>query len=244
MKEKLKYGVDAPLVPILYIGVGLIVLIVGILALAGVITHYNGAGWTLAYGIFMIAGGLTFIHTSLRGKFVIWKNLLSGFKIKRNSKVVDLGCGHGAVMLEVAKHLDQNGKITGVDIWRSQDQSNNSVHATNKNLTDANLSVPTELVTADMRDLPFKASQFDYAVTGFAVHNIKPRADREKALAEAYRVLKKDGKLLLVDTGSKHKEYIQKLQELGMRDITMNQAGFNGWWSGPWMSSYIITATK
>src|SRR5215471_20907344 len=39
------------------------------------------------------------LHSSLRGKFVVWSDLLDRLKLHGDERILDLGCGRGAVLL-------------------------------------------------------------------------------------------------------------------------------------------------
>ncbi|HAT54835.1 MAG TPA: SAM-dependent methyltransferase [Lactobacillus sp.] len=238
-KTHVKQGIDAPLVPILYLITGVGVLINWAMAHA-----YPTAWVTLIFGIVMFAGGLTFFHTSLRGKYTIWRGIMDKLTIPKNAQVLDLGCGHGAVMIAFAKRLGVTGHATGIDLWQQRDQSNNGVAQTQANLVAENVADRTTVLTGDMTKLPTNNAAFDFVVSSFAFHNIKPKEHRAVALSEAVRTLKPGGRLIIVDTEHNDREYRMALQDLGLKDIEVKSAGFNGWWSGPWMSSYIVQGVK
>lgn len=65
----------------------------------------------------MFVLAIVFIYTSLSGKYKIIHQVVKSLDIPDNSKVLDLGTGHGAVLLEVAKKLKQPGEVIGIDIW-------------------------------------------------------------------------------------------------------------------------------
>ena len=155
--------------------------------------------------------------------------------------MLDIGTGHGAVLLEVAKYLKVPGKVTGIDIWRSADQSNNLQTATQHNIDLAGINGVTELKTADMTKLPFDDESFDYAIASLSIHNVKPQFKRQQALTEIMRVLKKDGYLVIIDI--EHiKEYKKFLEHLGCQSIKTESTGSNDLWG--WLPTKVLVAQK
>ncbi|WP_255552616.1 class I SAM-dependent methyltransferase [Lactobacillus sp. Sy-1] len=228
----LKYGLDAPLVPILYIIFGIM------------ITALNFKSLGIIFGLLMIIAGIIFIHTSLRGKFIIWNRLIGNLNIEPNDKALDLGCGHGAVLIKIAEHLGNDGSIDGVDLWKNRDQSNNSKMATQKNIINSKVRCHTKLLTADVVKLPFEDNQYNLVTASLLFHNIKPKSERERALDEACRVLKPNGTLIIMDLGILMNEYVSVLKKNNLKIDFAKRVGFNGWWTGPWMGSYVIKAYK
>ncbi|NLR12557.1 class I SAM-dependent methyltransferase [Lactobacillus sp. ZJLC29-4] len=239
MMAKVKTGIDAPAVPISYELVGLVFLVN-----AAFTKPDQGRMGIILVGLLCIIAGLVFLRTSLIGKQRIWQKLLDDVGVAPDSQALDLGCGHGAVLNQVAQRLTLPGTVTGVDLWRSRDQSKNSLAVTRANLKVWGVSDRTSLVTADMTDLPLTAEKYDLVTTSFALHNIKPAAQRKQALREATRVLKSQGALLIVDTGHHRHEYQQVLEKLDCHIVRVRRLGINGWWTGPWMASYELWAVK
>jgi len=189
--------------------------------------------------LFFVGSGL---HTSLRGKFLVWKELLDGLHLRGDERVLDLGCGRGAVLLSAAKRLTK-GHGFGVDIWSRSDQSGNSVGATRRNAEAEKVSERVAPLTANMMALPFPANTFDVVVSNVAIHNIKGQIGRATAIDEAVRVLRPGGRLLVADL-SDTRAYARRLVELGMAKIGRRSLGWRMWWGGPWRATYLVTATK
>jgi len=101
-----------------------------------------------------------------------------------------------------------------------------------------------KLVTGDMVALPFPDDQFDVITTSFALHNIRGAQQRQRALKEAVRVLKPGGQLVIIDTGHHAAEYRQTLSAAQLDVREAHSLGINGWWSGPWMNSYLVRGVK
>src|SRR5205085_10830956 len=139
-----------------------------------------------------------YLYASLRGKVVVWADVLDRLDLRGGERILDLGCRRGAVLLLAAQHLP-TGRAVGVDLWRRVDQSGNSPDATRRNALAEGVADRVELHTADMTALPFGDDSFDVVVSSLAIHNIPGRAGREKAVSEAVRVLRPGGRLLIAD---------------------------------------------
>ncbi|MCM2534778.1 class I SAM-dependent methyltransferase [Neobacillus pocheonensis] len=238
--KKAKYGVDAPLVPLSYSICTIALFLLGIVMVSiGYKWAYNFFG----YGFFCFVFLSIYMHTTLKGKYQIWNNILSELNLNQSSYFLDLGCGRGAIFYLIIKKLGKSVRGTGIDLWRKVDQSGNDLSIAEENAEIEGVNNQVELITGDIRKLPFKDNSFDFVTSNLAIHNIKLKSDREKALKEAYRVLKSGGKLIIADI-SKVKEYKNIVEDLGMVNVTLKNAGWQGWWSGPWVSTYILIATK
>src|SRR5262245_62949698 len=145
----------------------------------------------------MACGGFG-LYASKRGKFVVWAELLDQLKLSGDEWILDMGCGRGAILLLAAQRLT-TGRAVGVDLWRKGDQSGNSAEVTMSNAVVEGVADRVELHTADMAALPFEDESFDVIVSNLAVHNIKGRVGREKAIEEAVRVLRPGGRLMIAD---------------------------------------------
>jgi len=68
----------------------------------------------------------SFFYTTRRGKFIEWDRILDRTHLRGDEMVLDMGCGRGAVLTAVACRLT-TGRVTGVDIWSTTDQSGNAM---------------------------------------------------------------------------------------------------------------------
>jgi arsenite methyltransferase len=233
------YGIDAPYVPFGW-SLGAVALLVA----AGF--NFAGAGFaagfvTLLCGLFMALGAACYLYTTRRGKFVLWQGILARLALSGDERVLDLGCGRGAVLLMAAGEL-ATGRAVGVDLWRSVDQSGNAEEVTLRNAATEGVADRVELHTADITDLPFPANSFDVVVSSLAIHNIKADAGRDKAITEAVRVLRPGGRLVIADIFATRR-YQATLAGLGV-PAQRTPLGWRGWWSGPWLPTGLVTATK
>ena len=227
-----RYGIDAPYVPAL--------MAAGLLACIAMALFSPFTGWWVSAAILAVLLAL-YLHTTLRGKFVVWHELLGAQPWHGSEQVLDLGCGRGAVLLMAAAHIP-HGRAIGIDIWSHKDQSGNAMDVTLRNAKVEGVADRIELKTADMRQLPFADGSVDVIVSNVAIHNISDAAGRERAIDEAWRVLRPGGRLLIADI-SNGRQYQQRLAALGA-DVERRPLGWRMWWGGPWMPTMLVTAQK
>jgi ubiquinone/menaquinone biosynthesis C-methylase UbiE len=99
--------------------------------------------------------------------------------LKNKKNILDVGCGTGAVTLDIAQYT--NGNVTGIDIDSEKLEEAKKVLSNIPNI---------KLMEADVLDLPFEDETFDLVVFTVVLIYIK---DQQKALHEMARVTKKDG---------------------------------------------------
>jgi arsenite methyltransferase len=209
------------------------------LLLVGVL---NASVGPLLGGVVMVLSATSFVYTTRRGKFAAWDALLSGLELRGDERVLDMGCGRGAV-LTMAAALLSSGRAVGVDTWRTSDQSGNSEPTTRRNVKLEGVEDRVELHTADMREMPFEAESFDVVLSSLAIHNIKDAGGRSTAIDEAVRVMRPGARLLIVDIRATT-QYANRLRELGLIDVATRDLGWRGWYGGPWMATRAVTARK
>lgn len=233
VQRKGSYGLDAPyLLPIP------IILFLGNL-LDGIISK---SVWPFVGAAVVLCCSALGLYASRRGKFVVWAELLNQANFRGNERILDLGCGRGAVLLLAAQRLT-TGKAVGIDLWKKTDQSGNTAEATMRNAAAEGVSDRVELHTANMTSLPFADNSFDVVLSNVAVHNVKSKADRTKVMHEAVRVLRPGGRLLVADIIGTS-QYRDCLLRLGMEDVLLTDLGWRMWWSGPWLATRLVSAIK
>lgn len=243
VRPKGTYGIDALWVPILWLalGIGSVVAAVASAATSGP-WNLLLAGYFALLALFMLLGAALYLHATLRGKFQVWAETLSGLALRGDEHALDLGCGRGAVTIMLAERLPR-GAVTGIDLWRSRDQSGNSMASTRANIDRNDVADRVTLVTGDMTTLPFEDASFDLVTASLAIHNVHRPGGRADALREALRVLVPGGRLVIVDI-SATKEYVRILEELGAFQVTRRPLGWRMWWSGPWLPTALVTAMR
>ncbi|HKE16048.1 MAG TPA: class I SAM-dependent methyltransferase [Kofleriaceae bacterium] len=233
-----KYGIDAPYVPLVFAASG-----AALVAFAG---WRAGAGpWSIAAligGLWCLFNAASFLYTTRAGKFAVWAGILRELGLRGDERVLDMGCGRGAVLLLVARLLPR-GRAVGVDLWSAVDQSGNRPDTTLRNAGLEGVAERVELHTGDMRELPFPDGSFDLVVSSLAIHNIADAAGRSRAVEQAARVLKPGARLLIADFRAT-REYAARLRELGMQGVSERRLGWRFWYGNPWAATRLVTATR
>ncbi len=100
-------------------------------------------------------------------------------------KILDLSCGTGELLQTLYQKSKGTAKLYGLDI--SEDM-----------LQKAREKLPRKivLVQGDVHNLPFDEKEFDYVLCTEAFHHYH---SQNQAVAEMRRVLKQNGKLIIVD---------------------------------------------
>jgi len=115
--------------------------------------------------------------------------IVSSVNLKGNERILDVGCGTG-MLLEALKRKYPNIKAMGIDPDRK------ALEIAARRLGRNGFDV--ELKQAFAESLPVDAESIDFAFSSLAFHHI-PHSKKLRALKEAYRVLKSDGRFLIVD---------------------------------------------
>jgi arsenite methyltransferase len=233
--ERLDYGIDAP-DNVRKFG------IIGAIAVA-VCVFLSATGFWVFSFIFGFAGMVsifflvTMIVASKYGKFRVRDAMISRIVWRGDERVLDIGCGHGLLLIAAAKQLT-TGRAIGIDIWSQVDQGDNKPENTARNARIEGVDDRIEIRDGDARKLEFPDEYFDVVVSSLALHNICDKAEREQAIREITRVLKPGGRLAIFDIKCIH-EYQQILLAAEMEQVELSGRSF--WYLAP---TFILTATK
>jgi ubiquinone/menaquinone biosynthesis C-methylase UbiE len=112
--------------------------------------------------------------------------------ITAGDRVLDVGCGPGYLSRRVARVVGPSGRIEGID-----PSPETIAYATRRAPTNAAFTV------AAAESLPQPDDAFDVVMSSLALHHIEP-GQRADALREMRRVVRPDGRLLVLDFGGSH----------------------------------------
>jgi SAM-dependent methyltransferase len=194
------------------------------------------------FAVFFFLNGVSFFYTTRRGKFLEWEQILDGLHLRGDERVLDMGCGRGAVLTAVARRLT-TGRVSGVDIWSTHDQSGNAREVTLRNASLEGVGERVDIQTGDMRTLAFPDATFDLVVSSLAIHNIRSNRDRRQAVAEGFRVLKPGVRLVIADIRATA-TYADALRALHAVQVERRRLGWKFWWGNPIASTTLLTASK
>ena len=118
----------------------------------------------------------------------VWKkNLMNWMNPSRNKTLIDVGCGTGDLGKLFLDLTDKNGKIFCID-------PNKGMIGKGKNKLNDYININWLIAPAEK--LPIKDNSCDYYTISFGLRNTK---NLNKALSEAYRVLKPGGRYLCLE---------------------------------------------
>jgi arsenite methyltransferase len=188
----------------------------------------------LCTGVAFFVESFLLMGSSFYGKFRGRDRLLARLQLRGDERVLDVGCGHGLLLIGAAKLLPR-GRAIGIDLWSQVDQGNNSQEATLENARLEGVADRVEVHDGDMRKLPFPDASIDAVVVNLAIHNISNREGRREAISEIARVLKPGGQVALMDF--KHvAQYAADLRLAGLPDARVSPPSF-------WIFPPVRTAT-
>jgi ubiquinone/menaquinone biosynthesis C-methylase UbiE len=134
--------------------------------------------------------------------------------LQPGERVLDVGCGTGAVTLPAKQQVGAGGYVAGID------PAPEMIDVARQKAQRMGLEI--DFRTGVIEALPFPDASFDVVTASLMMHHL-PAPLRVTGLAEIYRVLKPGGRLLIADLSSDPSRRQHLLQALAM-----HQAGTFG----------------
>jgi ubiquinone/menaquinone biosynthesis C-methylase UbiE len=175
--------------------------------------------WLYDLGAGLLAG---------RGRRRLRALIADDLQLQPGDHVLDVGCGPGRLARVFAERVAPTGSVAGVD--PSPEMINRATAQARK------YGVTVSFQVAYAQQLPFGESTFDAVACTLALHHVADD-DQQTAVAEMYRVLRPDGRLLIAEFqkggGYRHPgpRWLRRSAEEDMIDKALNlvtAAGFTG----------------
>lgn len=236
----LSYGIETPELLGALAGISLFLLAAALIAdkvqLRWLVAGFLGALFCLI-SLFLILLAVWLGWSYFLGKGRSSQQVLAALRLKGKEKLLDLGCGRGLILIEAAKKITK-GKCVGLDDWSQKDFYSNNAEKTMENAATEGVAKKVQVVTGDMRKLPFKKGEFDRVTANLALTRLKERNDLRKAVGEMARVLKKGGLIVLQDYRRIH-HIAEDMKSAGLKNIHVSDQKC---WTFPPLR--IVTAQK
>ncbi len=133
-------------------------------------------------------------------------------------EILDVACGTGDFTIEIARKAAEGSRVTGIDL------SEGMMKIGREKIQKA--GVKAEMVQGDCEALPYGEGTFDRISVGFGVRNFE---HLDIGLKEMCRVLKKDGKLVVLELSVPSNGFIRWCYKLYFLKIL---PAVGGWVSG------------
>ena len=111
-------------------------------------------------------------------------------QVKPGDCVLEIGCATGTLSLAAKRQAGPTGSVFGIDIIPGM------IEVSRNKAAQAKLDVTFQL--GNIENIPFPNEYFDVVICSFMIFHMSEKV-RNKGIEEIYRVLKPQGRLLVLD---------------------------------------------
>lgn len=144
----------------------------------------------MAFLLYMLISRYLFSYNGGAVSSKILDYVLGHLQWDGSGKLLDIGCGSGAMTVKAAKKY-QRAKLVGIDYWGIEWDYGEAQCRQNASLERVDDRI--DFTRGDAAALPFEDEYFDAAVSNFVFHEVKSQKDKRLVVKEALRVVKKGG---------------------------------------------------
>jgi SAM-dependent methyltransferase len=126
----------------------------------------------------------------------IWNLVLTNLAWDGDGRVLDIGCGNGALSVKLATKYP-SAQVTGIDYWGAKWDYSKGICEANARVEKVAERVVFQKASASR--LPFDDGYFDAVVSNLCFHEVANAKDKRAVIQEALRVVKKGGKFAFQD---------------------------------------------
>jgi demethylmenaquinone methyltransferase / 2-methoxy-6-polyprenyl-1,4-benzoquinol methylase len=123
-------------------------------------------------------------------------------KYREGSRILDVATGTGDIALEIARTTPPSVKITGADFCREMVDLGQIKAARSPYASRIDFKV------APCEDLPFPNETFDSITIAFGIRNV---VDRKLGLAEMWRVLRPNGRMIILEFSTPRSQLFRQI---------------------------------
>jgi demethylmenaquinone methyltransferase / 2-methoxy-6-polyprenyl-1,4-benzoquinol methylase len=133
------------------------------------------------------------------------------------SDALDVCCGTGDLALELRRRIGPDGRVVGCDFSEPMLELARA--------KSGETGLPVEFAWADALELPYGDGSFDAVTIGFGARNL---ADLDRGVAEMTRVLKPEGRLVILEITRPQREPLASFYSLWFDRIVPVLGSFAG----------------
>jgi demethylmenaquinone methyltransferase/2-methoxy-6-polyprenyl-1,4-benzoquinol methylase len=141
-------------------------------------------------------------HLLSLGRDFYWRKMAAGELKGLQGRTLDIATGTGDVAIEIVHQNGHQRKVFGLDF------SEPMIRRAHRKLSGKGLLDAIALSLGDAIFLPFRENTFSASIMAFGLRNI---ANKEQAISEMIRVIKKGGKIIILEFTFPQKGLIRRL---------------------------------
>jgi demethylmenaquinone methyltransferase/2-methoxy-6-polyprenyl-1,4-benzoquinol methylase len=156
-------------------------------------------------------------HLLSLGRDLYWRKMAAGEVKGLQGWILDIATGTGDVAVEIVRQNGHQRKVFGLDF------SEPMIQRAHRKLSRKGLLDTIALSLGDAIFLPFRDNTFSASIMAFGLRNI---AYKEQAISEMIRVIKKGGKIIILEFTFPQKGLIRRLYPFYFKRVLPWVGGF------------------